>query len=238
VVPVFALAGFIACNDDSNPTGPGSIGSSDTGTANALTYGVAIPLVQNLVLENYLNLAPNPGGPLNACQTLDVCSSGSATVCSDPGALSVTFAGCQLPTTSIDGTVNLTLTAGGGTGPFTLTVGGDFSMTGTVSFTQDQTCFSQSFTEVVITTPDDLVINMNGYVEWCDPRVMVGNVTLPTYASFVFEVPSLGRVVDVSVYADPPGSLNAIVLNASRTVILITCDGNITGNSLACYSAQ
>lgn len=109
------------------------------------------------------------------------------------------------------------------------------TMAGSVSYAADASCFSQYFTEVSLTA-GDLEMTMTGSAFWCDPRAMVGNVVVPSYANFDFEIPSLDRTVSVSVLSDSPGNLEIVILNLARTKILRACHGNLLGTSLDCFT--
>lgn len=246
---VAAMSGLIACGDD-NPTGPGktgTIGENDTSTASALALGLVTPLMRNMFLQEYLDqvLSPGTGVAPAACNPLDICSSGSAEYCSDPGMLQVNFTECALAGTSLDGSVSLALEQGSGSGTFTLTVGGDFNLAGDISYAVDPDlgCFSQSFTNVVMTTGCDgnrencaYTIQMNGYAEWCDPVYIENGFAVPRYADFFFTIPALNRLVNVTVYDDPnPGFMQVLVQDQNYTILLL-CDGNITGGGLECTS--
>jgi len=229
-------AGLLACGGDDNPTGPGKIGSSDDATATSLTYEVVVPLVRNVFLETYLDQIPTAAAvpSVTACNNLG-CSSGSGQICSGTGTLDLTFSQCQAFGTVLDGSVSLNLAAGSGSGTFAVTVGGDFEMAGNVSYAADATCFSQYFTEVSLTA-GDLEMTMTGSAFWCDPRAMVGNVVVPSYANFDFEIPSLDRTVSVSVLSSSAGSLEIVILNLARTKILRACNGSLLGSSLDCFA--
>lgn len=229
-------SGLLACGGDENPTGPGKIGTSDDATAGSLTYQVVVPLVRNVFLETYVNQIP-PAAPVaevTACDNLS-CSSGSGQICSGTGTMDLTFSQCQAFGTVLDGSISLDVAAGSGAGTFAVTVGGDFQMSGNVSYTVDVSCFSQFFTAVNLTA-GDLDIEMSGSAFWCDPRAMVGNVVVPNYANFEFRIPSIDRTVDVSVLSESQGNVEIIILNLARTKILRICDGSLLGNSLSCYA--
>ena len=233
--------GLVACSDDksTSPGGQGSIGDSDAATANAIAYGIVLPLIQDLFIETYIDqivTAPSvmdqrfAGGH---CTPLEFCTSGSAEICTGPGTFDLNFTNCGLDATTIDGSVSMTFTTSSGSGTFSLTVGGDFAISGSTSYDFDTECFNQYFTDVVITA-NNLTINMGGSASWCTPRAMVGSVVVPTFANFVFEIPSLEQVVDVNIFEDPAGSLQVVILDINRTNVLYICDGNIAGNSLSC----
>lgn len=239
------LSGLVACGGDDSPTGPGKIGDSDTSTASALAYSVVAPLLRNMLLETYINqagAAPVPGTSPAACQPLTLCDSGSAEYCSDTGSLQVTFTACALQGTSLDGSVALSLGSGTGTGTFDLTVGGDFNLAGTVTYTIDPDCFSQTFSNVVLTTGCNAngescsyTMTMSGYASWCNPRVMANGILVPNYAGFDFDIPSLSKHVNVFISTEPtPGFMQILIQNLSRTQNLWLCDGNLTGGSLEC----
>jgi hypothetical protein len=242
------LSGLIACGGDDNPTGPGKIGKigeNDTSTASALAYGVVAPLLRDMLLETYINQAgtsPVPGATPTACQPLTICDSGSAEYCSDPGMLQVNFTMCALQSTSIDGSVSLSLGSGTGNGTFDLTVGGDFYLAGAVSYTDNSEGFSESFTNVVLSAGCDAnggscsyVIDMTGYATWGNPRAMSGGIVVPHFANFDFDIPSLNKHVNVSVSTEPsPGFMQILIQNLNRTENQWLCEGNLAGSSLEC----
>jgi len=234
---IVSLSGLFACGGDKNPTGPGKIGSSDQATAAALLNGVVTPIVRDLVIEGYLAAAPAaaPVPSPTACENLSFCSSGSVEACSGPGTLDLTFTDCNALETVINGTISLAIATGSGTGTVSLELADGFSMSGTVSYTDDGSCFSQYFTGVTITT-GNLEMAMSGSAFWCEPRAMAGNVVVPDYADFVFEIPSIDRTVDISVFSDPPGFLEIVILNLARTKILTGCHGNLPEPALDCFA--
>jgi hypothetical protein len=234
-VSVTVMSGLAACGGDDSPTGPGKVGSGDQSTAAALAYGVVGPLVRDVLLEDYVSQVtrPLPANSTMACSTLTICDSGTVQYCIDSGTLSVTFSACRFGQVSVDGSVTLALQTGTGSGSFDLTVGGNFHMTGTISYMVGEGCFSQSFSEVTLTT-GDYTIDMSGFAQWCDPRVAVGDVTVPNYADFNFYISSLNRHINVYIGSEPPGAMQILVQNLNQTENILLCDGNITGSSLDC----
>jgi hypothetical protein len=236
-VPSLLLAlilGPTACGDD-KPTGPGNIGESDQGTAQALVYDIVVPLLRDMFLDNYIDQIPPPGAVnrTTACEPLAVCTSGSAEYCTDPGTLQVNFTNCDLGNTTIDGSVSLTLAQSSGAGTFSLSINGNISMTGSVSYSQDSECFNQTFSDVVITA-NDLTILMGAAIGWCDPRSMVGNLTVPSSGFFNFRIDSLDRTIDVTLLSDPAGDFDILVLNSNRTQSYLSCEGSLAGTTLNC----
>jgi hypothetical protein len=60
-----------------------------------------------------------------------------------------------------------------------------------------------------------------------------GNV-IPTFSSFEFVIASLDRLIDATIFSDPVGGLEVVILNAARTKILRICHGTFTQGNLSC----
>lgn len=236
LVCAVGLSGTLACSDDeTTTTGPGSIGESNRGTVEGVTYGIVMPLIRQLALEDYLSQV-NPAAAANspnACEPLEICSSGTAELCTDPGSVQINFTQCRLAGTEVDGSISLDYGPGAGAGTFALSLtspSGDVSMTGNIAYSQDSECFGITFTNGTVVV-GDLTMGLAGGVSWCNPRSMVGNTQVPSFGSFEITIPSLGQLVDFSIFSDPPGDFQVLLLNLNRTESYHVCHGNVTESS-------
>lgn len=235
LISVLCVFGLLSCSKDDDPAAPNGNSDPEIAAINSMVNEVVLPLVRDVFVGQYLGVpVADRTQTALACEPLDICSGGSAQVCIDPGTFGLMFTACQIGPTVLDGAVNLTTQPGSGSGTVSL-MAGNVSIDGDLSFTADATCYGQYFTNFVITR-DNLEINMAGSATWCEPYATIGSQVIPTNANFEFVIPDWDRLFDVSIFTEPVGGLEVVVLNANRTLILKVCDGTFTQGNLSCYA--
>jgi hypothetical protein len=247
-IPLVALFAILAlstimlgsCSKDDDPAGPDGGGSSnpDDARVDLVVNDIVLPLMQNIFLGSYL-IPPGRETPDRtvACEPLEFCAAGSAEACINPGSFQLNFSGCQIGPAVLSGMVELTTQTNSGSGSMSLTVGGSsagqVTISGNLSYDYDGTCFGQYITDTVIST-SNLTMNMAGFANWCDPYAMVNSTVIPTFAQFEFVIPAIDRLIDVTIFTEPAGDMEILVLNASRTKIYRICHGKFTQGSQSC----
>lgn len=230
-------------DDDGGPTGPGKIGESDQSTASALVFGVALPLVQNLFLGDYLDQIPagTPLPRLIECTPLGICDSGSAEFCDSPGSLDVYFYDCMVDGMALAGSLGVTVVdTASGVATLGISVSG-FDISGTVTYSRLDNCFGQGYNLQVSTTDandNELSLTVIGFADYCIPYFTHGETIVPNYAEYTFGIQSLNKTVVVSLYSEgegvEPGDMEVVVLDFFRTQILLVCHGNIFTGFSSC----
>jgi hypothetical protein len=228
--------GLVACGGDDEPTGPGTP-TGDQGLALSVLNDVVTPMITQFNMAPYISfLAPTP----EQCEPIQFCSSGTAEKCVGQSGLTLNFDQCSALGSVFTGSIVLVGDATSGSATFDLTADSD-SLSGTVTYGFYPDCdglgatgFSQSFDGMSITTTD-LSMIVGGFLDYCNPAT-VNNVEVPTFATFLVELPQLERYVNVSLFSsENPGDYEITVLNLSQTVILLACHGNLFSGSPSCF---
>lgn len=225
--------GFTACSDDEG--GGAGAPTEDEGLAVSMVDEVVLPLIQTLSLNSYVNLIGGPAPVLpDQCEPLSICSSGSAEYCPNSNGYTVNFSTCATAGDVLDGTINLVGTAEGGSGTVELLIG-DTSISGDISYSIDvEECFNQTFDAVVVDLAG-MILNITGFMQFCQPPVVVNDRVAPTWMDFFITIPARGKYVTVTEFNDGAGTMQVAVWNTGDQAPVVVCDGVIYSH-LNCYT--
>jgi hypothetical protein len=238
ILGLVAALGLPACSsdDDDGGAGPGDTNPEQNmmlSTVDAVVY----PILRDLSVGPYLELLPNLGAAEKAlqCQPLATCSSGSAQYCATTSGFRVEFSTCEAIGSVLDGSITFDGDASQGSGGLDLTIDGN-PLSGTVGYTVSEGCVGQSFSELTAMV-GSTSLTLSGYMEFCQPPLMMGELIIPHYAEFFIEFPGLSRFMWFTVFSEPQGTVEVSLWDSTTQQVLRVCHGTVYGN-LSCASGD
>jgi hypothetical protein len=227
-----------ACSDDDNPAGAGP--DSPEGQAAAQVMGAFVPLTQQLYLGGLTGFIPGLGAPKQPeCTPLEgVCITGAAEFCPDAEAGTLTFDGCDVGGSTIDGTIQFMGTALSGSTALDLTIG-DLAIAGGIFYELnfELGCFDESFSSLSFSSPEGS-ISANGNLQYCDLSPQDGSFA-PTSGFVVGTISGGAETYGYNLWIPEEGEfekgdVTIVIFDATFQNELAMCFGNLITGSVSC----